>query len=201
MLVRALSMLLLIAALGGCSISGLLPDWPSADPAGPEPAYRFIIANRIKEIVGEPSRAGILEISGVRRVEFVQGGVLGCLHQGPAHSAAAPLLRSVHSARADGRLASLRRDRPVRAAGVHVHAVQLDTRVQHAAPAALICGGVSLACTRPRSGRCRPRRDSCRSAPRSAPAGSCRDWRAGGRRRSECRSTRSRARRGPPTRS
>jgi hypothetical protein len=72
MLVRALSMLLLFAALGGCSISGLLPD-SSADPAGPEPAYRFIIANRIKEIVGEPSRAGVLEISGVRRVESFKG--------------------------------------------------------------------------------------------------------------------------------
>jgi len=42
--------------------------------------------------------------------------------------------------------------------------------------------------------RCRPRRDSCRSAPRSAPAEFFRDWPADARCRSEYRSTRSRAR-------
>ena len=52
---------------------------------------------------------------------------------------------------------------------------------------------LSCADRRPRCGRCRPRRDSCRSAPRSAPAESCRGWRGDGRRRSGCRSTRSRA--------
>jgi len=73
MLVRALSMLLLLT-LGACSISGLLPDWTSADVAGPEPtSYRFIIANRLKAIVGDPSRAGSLEISAPRRLESLKG--------------------------------------------------------------------------------------------------------------------------------
>ena len=50
---------------------------------------------------------------------------------------------------------------------------------------------------RRRGGRCRPRRDSCRSAPRSARAGSCRDWRAGGRADRDVDRTRSRARSRP----
>jgi hypothetical protein len=73
MLVRALPMLLLLT-LGACSISGLLPDWTSADVAGPEPtSYRFIIANRLKAIVGDPSRAGTQEISAPRRHESLKG--------------------------------------------------------------------------------------------------------------------------------
>jgi hypothetical protein len=72
MLVHALSMLLALS-LGACSISGFLPDWTSADVAGPEPAYRFMIANRIKEIVGDPNSAGALEISDAWRVDSVKG--------------------------------------------------------------------------------------------------------------------------------
>ena len=72
MLVRALSMLLVLT-LGACSVSGLLPDWTSADAAGPQPAYRFIIANRLGDIVGPPALAGTLEISGVRRIDSLKG--------------------------------------------------------------------------------------------------------------------------------
>jgi hypothetical protein len=73
MLVRALPMLLVLA-LGACSISGLLPDWTSADVAGPEPtSYRFVIANRLKAIVGDPSGAGALEISAPRNFESLKG--------------------------------------------------------------------------------------------------------------------------------
>lgn len=76
MLVRALSMLLVLI-LGACSISGLLPDWTSEDVAGPEPAYRFIVANAVsvgaKGIVGDPTRAGTLEISSARRIDSHRG--------------------------------------------------------------------------------------------------------------------------------
>jgi hypothetical protein len=72
MVVRALSLLLMLT-LGACAISGLLPDWMSEDVAGPEPAYRFIIANRLAGIVGPPNLAGTLEISGARRVSSFKG--------------------------------------------------------------------------------------------------------------------------------
>ena len=75
MLVRALSLLPVLAlALGGCSVSGLLPNWTSEDVAGPEPTfYRFIIANRLKTIVGDPENAGRLEIAGPRRIDALKG--------------------------------------------------------------------------------------------------------------------------------
>jgi hypothetical protein len=72
MLVRA-PFLLLVLFLGACSISGLLPDWNSTDVAGPEPAYRFVIANGLSAIVGDPAKAGMLEISGSRRVDSLKG--------------------------------------------------------------------------------------------------------------------------------
>jgi hypothetical protein len=72
MLVRASAMLLALT-LGGCSISGLLPDWTSPEIAGPEPAYRFIIANGLASIVGNPSSAGTFEISGLRHVDSLKG--------------------------------------------------------------------------------------------------------------------------------
>ena len=72
MLVRALPLLLALI-VGACSISGLVPDWSSADAAGPEPASRFIIANRLKEVVGDPAGAGTLEISSARRIDSLKG--------------------------------------------------------------------------------------------------------------------------------
>jgi hypothetical protein len=72
MLVRPPAVLLFLG-LGACSISGLLPDWTSPDAAGPEPAYRFIIANGLGGIVGNPSGAGTIEISGARRVDSLKG--------------------------------------------------------------------------------------------------------------------------------
>jgi hypothetical protein len=64
--------MLLVLVLGGCSMSGLLPDWTSPEAAGPEPAYRFIIANGLAGIVGNPSSA-TFEISGLRRVDSLKG--------------------------------------------------------------------------------------------------------------------------------
>ncbi len=72
MLVRALSILLTLS-LGACSVSGFLPDWTSTDVAGPEPAYRFIIANALQPIVGDPAKAGALEISSARRIDSLKG--------------------------------------------------------------------------------------------------------------------------------
>jgi hypothetical protein len=72
MLVRALTIILALT-LGGCTVSGLLPDWTSTDVAGPEPAYRFVIANGLAAIVGDPAKAGTFEISGARRVDSLKG--------------------------------------------------------------------------------------------------------------------------------
>src|SRR5438128_2438672 len=72
MLVRTPS-ILLILTLGGCSISGLVPDWTLTDVAGPEPSYRFIIANEVATIVGDPAKAGTFAISGARRVDSFKG--------------------------------------------------------------------------------------------------------------------------------
>jgi hypothetical protein len=68
-----LLLLLLALTLSACSVSGLLPDWSSEDVAGPAPAYRFLIANRLAEVVGNPDNAGTLEISNVQRVDSLKG--------------------------------------------------------------------------------------------------------------------------------
>ena len=73
MLIRTAPLLLLLLGLNACSVSGLLPDWTSPDVAGPEPAYRYIIATHLKEIVGDPAQSGTFEISDVRRVESIKG--------------------------------------------------------------------------------------------------------------------------------
>ena len=72
MLARGLSMLLGLT-LGACSASGFLPDWTSSDAAGPEPAARFLISNRMNDIVGDPSKAGTFEISAAQRVDSIKG--------------------------------------------------------------------------------------------------------------------------------
>jgi hypothetical protein len=70
MFARAVTLLLLTLTLGACSISGLLPDWTSDDVAGPEPpSYRFLIAIKLSEIVGDPGRLGALEIAAPTRVK------------------------------------------------------------------------------------------------------------------------------------
>ena len=76
MLVRALaivSMLFSALLLGGCAVSGLLPDWMSTDVAGPEPAYRFIIANRLKDVLGNGAPTDTLEITGAARIDSLKG--------------------------------------------------------------------------------------------------------------------------------
>ena len=67
--------LLLALTLGGCSVSGLIPDWLSDDTAGPEPAnYRFVVANGLSSIMGTTdSELRLLEISSPRRVDGAKG--------------------------------------------------------------------------------------------------------------------------------
>ncbi len=59
--------------LGGCALSGLLPDWTSTDVAGPEPAYRFLIANKLKDVLGDAAPSDTLEISKAARIESLKG--------------------------------------------------------------------------------------------------------------------------------
>ncbi len=64
---------LIALSLAGCSILDVASH-PSAEQAAQAaPAYRRIIAIRIKEILGDPTRAGVMQISGVRRVEYLRG--------------------------------------------------------------------------------------------------------------------------------
>ena|SRR5581483_5213323 len=73
MLHRALPLLLTLL-LAGCAVSGLLPDWSSEDAAGPEPTgYRFLIANKLTTITGDPSKFSSIEISAPKRVESLKG--------------------------------------------------------------------------------------------------------------------------------
>ena len=72
MLARALAIVSGLM-LGGCSLSGLLPDWTSTDVAGPEPAYRFMIANKLKDILGDPAPTDTLQISTATRIDSLKG--------------------------------------------------------------------------------------------------------------------------------
>jgi hypothetical protein len=72
MLVRALA-IASVLILGGCALSGLLPDWTSADVAGPEPAYRFLIANKLKDVLGDAAPTDTLQISKADRIESLKG--------------------------------------------------------------------------------------------------------------------------------
>ena len=69
------ALLLLALLLGGCSVSGSLPDWTSDDAAGPEPTnYRFIVANGLSTILGaKDTGVRLLEISNPRRVDVAKG--------------------------------------------------------------------------------------------------------------------------------
>jgi len=73
MLVRVLSSLLLPLTLGACAMSSLLPDWTTSDVAGPEPAYRFLIANSLQKIMGNASPSETLQISTAERVSSLSG--------------------------------------------------------------------------------------------------------------------------------
>src|SRR5262245_29714099 len=59
--------------LGGCAVLDFVPDWSADRVAGPEPAYRFVVANGINQIVGREGIVGSLRISGVRRVDSLKG--------------------------------------------------------------------------------------------------------------------------------
>ena len=72
---HARALLLLALTLGGCSMSGSIPDWISDDAAGPEPTnYRFIIANALGTILGtKDTSVRLLEITHPRRVDTAKG--------------------------------------------------------------------------------------------------------------------------------
>jgi len=72
MLARALAIVSGLM-LGGCALSGLLPDWTSTDVAGAEPAYRFMIANKLREIVGDAAPTDTLQISTAARIDSLKG--------------------------------------------------------------------------------------------------------------------------------
>ena len=63
---------LLALALGGCSVSEFVPKLTPDDIAGPLPPYRFLIAGRIKSIMGDPG-GQVLQISDARRVDSLKG--------------------------------------------------------------------------------------------------------------------------------
>jgi hypothetical protein len=68
------SILALAVMLGGCSGSEIVQDWasaPASDP--PQPDYRRIVANSVRNIF--PAQAGTddLEISGARLVDHLKG--------------------------------------------------------------------------------------------------------------------------------
>ena len=70
------------AAMAGCSI-GMLP--PGEDIAGPPPPYRKLVTAGLPAIVGDPSKAGKLQISPLRRVESVKGPAwLVCVAANPS---------------------------------------------------------------------------------------------------------------------
>jgi hypothetical protein len=72
--------LVLALILGACSISEFLPSTSSEDAAGPEPAYRYIVAVNMGVIVGNPGTVGETQISALRRVESLKGAAwLVCL--------------------------------------------------------------------------------------------------------------------------
>lgn len=73
MIVRPLSMLLSLLIVSACSIAEQRPNWMSSDVAGPEPDHRFLVANQISAIVGDPLKAGTLEISSARRADGMVG--------------------------------------------------------------------------------------------------------------------------------
>jgi hypothetical protein len=61
-------------ALCGCSSVFDLVTHPSADQATHlAPPYRGIVAEKIKDIVGPPDAGGVMQISGIRRVEYRRG--------------------------------------------------------------------------------------------------------------------------------
>ena len=72
---HARALLLLALMLGGCSMSGSIPDWVSDDAAGTEPTnYRFIVANGLSTILGaRDTGVRLLEISNPRRVDVAKG--------------------------------------------------------------------------------------------------------------------------------
>src|SRR5262245_24396595 len=80
--IRALSLMLALA-LGGCSVSEFVPKLTPDDIAGPLPRYRFLIAGRIKSIMGDPASQE-LQISDARRADSLKGpSWLVCLQVRP----------------------------------------------------------------------------------------------------------------------
>lgn len=65
-----------IAALSlvGCSAGGMSSYAAPEDIAGPEPAaYRDVVGFGLSSIIGDPNKAGVMEISRPRRVDSIKG--------------------------------------------------------------------------------------------------------------------------------
>jgi hypothetical protein len=66
--------------LSGCALETALQP---ADDLSREPDYRAIVARSIGSVVGDPSKIGVVEISGARRAEAFKGpSWLVCLKAG-----------------------------------------------------------------------------------------------------------------------
>ena len=65
----------IVLSFAGCSVLDLsLSSHPDADQAAHlAPAYRRIIATQIEKVVGPPGQAGVMQISGIRRVQSLTG--------------------------------------------------------------------------------------------------------------------------------
>jgi hypothetical protein len=72
MRLRALSLVVALM-LAGCSVLDLSSQPAADDVSEIAPQYRQIIAARLRNIIGDPARAGVLQISGVRRVNHLRG--------------------------------------------------------------------------------------------------------------------------------
>jgi hypothetical protein len=70
-------LLLLALTLGGCSMSGSIPDWISDEAAGPEPSnYRFLVADQLDSVIGSRNpEIRLLEIASPRRVVGSKGAM------------------------------------------------------------------------------------------------------------------------------
>ena len=74
----------IVLLLAGCSLSGSLAPRRGEEPPGPSPPYRKLVTAGLAGIVGDPKKAGKLQISGLRQVESVKGPAwLTCIRAAP----------------------------------------------------------------------------------------------------------------------
>jgi hypothetical protein len=72
---RSLILLGLTSCLGGCAAGQIIQNIPDAPLAGDltEPNYRQIIAENLAIVFPNPVPLGMLEISGLRRIDHLKG--------------------------------------------------------------------------------------------------------------------------------